>query len=183
LKFAGEVAANVDTKIRGADIEFECDFEPFLGDFEIDLSLMRSALINILENAMEACIEDPEDKAHKITFRVARDMEHIRFDIMDNGPGMSREEVKKIFKLFYSSKGSRGTGLGLFVTEKIINKHGGTISANPTRVRGPTFRSAFPKSSHPPSIGHGVSKIKIGQRWYRKRRFQCSVFREKGIRY
>ncbi len=149
LKFAGEVAANMDIKIRGADIEFECDFEPFLGDFEIDVSLLRSALINILENAMEACIEDPEDKAHKITFRVARDMEHIRFDITDNGPGMSREDVKKIFKLFYSSKGSRGTGLGLFVTEKIITKHGGTISVHSDPGHGAHFQIRIPRSFSP----------------------------------
>jgi PAS domain S-box-containing protein len=149
LKFAGEVAANMDIKIRGADIEFECDFEPFLGDFEIDVSLMRSAMINILENAMEACIEDPEDKAHKIIFRVARDMEHIRFDIVDNGPGMSKEGVKKIFKLFYSSKGSRGTGLGLFVTEKIINKHGGTISVQSDPGQGAHFQIRIPKVFSP----------------------------------
>jgi PAS domain S-box-containing protein len=149
LKFAGEVAANMDTKIRGADIEFDCDFEPFLGEFEIDVSLMRSALINILENAMEACIEDPIDKAHKITFRVSRDMEHIRFDIFDNGPGMSKEDVKKIFKLFYSSKGSRGTGLGLFVTEKIINKHGGVISAESDLGHGAHFQIRIPKVFSP----------------------------------
>jgi len=149
LKFAGEVAANMDTKIRGADIEFECDFEPFLGDFEIDVSLMRSALINILENAMEACISDPEDKAHKITFRVTRDMEHIRFDIVDNGPGMTKEDIKKIFKLFYSSKGSRGTGLGLFVTKKIINKHGGTIFAQSDPGQGAHFQIRIPKVFSP----------------------------------
>ena len=149
LKFAGEVAANMDIKIRGADIEFECDFEPFLGEFEIDFSLLRSALINILENAMEACIEDPEDKAHKITFRVTRDMEHIRFDIYDNGPGMSKEDVKKIFKLFYSSKGSRGTGLGLFVTKKIINKHGGTIFVQSDPGQGAHFQIRIPKVFSP----------------------------------
>jgi signal transduction histidine kinase len=146
LKFAGEVAANMDTKIRGADIEFECDFEPFLGDFEIDVSLMRSALINILENAMEACIEDPEDKAHKITFRVSRDMEHIRFDIVDNGPGMSKEDVKKIFKLFYSSKGSRGTGPGTFCHGK-----------NHQQTRRHHFRQIRPGPGGPLSDPHSKS--------------------------
>ena len=149
LKFAGEVAANMDIKIRAADIEFECNFEPFLGEFEVDMSLLRSALINILENAMEACIEDPEDKAHKIIFRVSRDLEHVRFDIFDNGPGMGKEDVKKIFKLFYSSKGSRGTGLGLFVTEKIIKKHGGSISVKSDPGHGAHFQIRIPKVFSP----------------------------------
>lgn len=149
LKFAGEVAANMDTRIRGADIDFHCDFEPFLGDFEIDISLMRAAMINILENALEACIEDPENKPHKIVFRVVRDNNHIRFDIIDNGPGMSREDVAKIFKLFYSSKGSRGTGLGLFVTEKIITKHGGTINAISSPGEGAHFQIRVPRTFSP----------------------------------
>ncbi len=149
LKFAGEVAANMDTRIRGANIEFQCDFEPFLGDFEIDVSLMRSALVNILENAMEACIEDPENKSSRIVFRVARHNDHIRFDIIDNGPGMSREEAKKVFKLFYSSKGSRGTGLGLFVTEKIISKHGGTIEVTSSPGEGAHFKIRIPRSFSP----------------------------------
>ncbi len=145
LKFAGEVAANMDIKIRGADIEFECDFEPFLGDFEIDVSLMRAAFVNILENAMEACIEDKEDKAHKIVFRVAKDGRFIRFDFVDNGPGMTREDIKKIFNMFYSSKGSRGTGLGLFVTRKTIRKHGGTISLESEPGKGAHFQIRLPK--------------------------------------
>ena len=62
---------------------------------------------------------------------------------------MSKEDVKKIFKLFYSSKGSRGTGLGLFVTEKIINKHGGTISAKSDPGRGAHFQIRIPRSFSP----------------------------------
>ncbi len=144
LQFAGEVAANMDIKIRGANIEFECDFEPFLGEFEIDASLMRAAFVNILENAMEACIEDKADKDHKIVFRVSRDGGFIQFDFVDNGPGMTKEDIKKIFNMFYSSKGSRGTGLGLFVTKKTIRKHGGTISLESEPGKGAHFQIRLP---------------------------------------
>jgi signal transduction histidine kinase len=135
----------MDIKIRGANIEFECDFEPFPGDFAIDVSMVRAAFVNILENAMEACIEDKEDKDHKIVFRVGADGDFIRFDFIDNGPGMSAEDVKKIFAMFYSSKGSRGTGLGLFVTRKIIRKHGGTITLESKPGRGAHFQVRLPR--------------------------------------
>jgi signal transduction histidine kinase len=84
-------------------------------------------LINILENAMEACIEDSRDIAHWINFTTTVDKENVYFEISDNGPGMEKNQTKEIFRLFSSSKGKRGTGIGLFVTRKAILKHGGTI--------------------------------------------------------
>ncbi len=146
LKFAGEVAANMDIKIRGANIEFVCDFEPFLGDFEIDVSLVRAAFVNILENAMEACIADKADKSHQILFRVSAEGDCVVFDFIDNGPGLSEEEIKKIFAMFYSSKGSRGTGLGLFVTEKTIRKHGGTVTLESSPGEGAHFQIRLPRA-------------------------------------
>ena len=66
-QFATDVAANVDQRIRGANITFFCEFEPDLGEIEIDPDLVRSTLINILENAMEACIEDRSDKTYQLS--------------------------------------------------------------------------------------------------------------------
>ncbi|MEL7338075.1 MAG: HAMP domain-containing sensor histidine kinase, partial [Planctomycetota bacterium] len=48
-------------------------------------------------------------------------------DVIDNGPGVSAEDRAKIFSLFESNKGARGTGLGLPVSAKILKEHGGTI--------------------------------------------------------
>jgi sensor histidine kinase regulating citrate/malate metabolism len=66
-------------------------------------------LINILENAMEACIEDSRDIAHWINFTTTVDKENVYFEISDNGPGMEKNQTKEIFRLFSSSKGKRGT--------------------------------------------------------------------------
>ncbi len=49
------------------------------------------------------------------------------FEVEDNGIGMDRETREKIFSLFFSSKGLKGTGLGLFIANKIVDKHGGSI--------------------------------------------------------
>ena len=143
-QFAIGVAATVDNRIRGANIQFNCVFEGGPAKIKIDPGLIRSALVNILENAMEACIDDPEEKLHQIDFRVhGTDME-IQFDITDNGSGMDEDQKQKIFTIFYSTKGSKGTGLGLFIANKAVQKHGGHISVETEPGKGTAFHIRLP---------------------------------------
>jgi PAS domain S-box-containing protein len=156
LHFAGDIAANIEPRIRGAAIHFETDYAPDLGDFEIDTGLVRTALVNILENAIEACLEDTRDRSHRIDFRVRSDGEYVVFDIADTAGGMSEEQRRQIFDLFYSSKGHKGTGLGLFIAKKVIQKHGGSIGVNSEPGRGTTFQVRLPhkvKADTRPSRG------------------------------
>ncbi|MFH1932802.1 MAG: response regulator [Pseudomonadota bacterium] len=145
LSLAKDVASTVEPKIKGYSIEFIHNFDRSIGKFEVDTSVVSSALINILENAMDACIEDKSKKSHKIIFSVTQDKDHIVFDIHDNGMGMDRETRENIFTLFFSSKGSKGTGLGLFVSNKIIQEHGGSIRADSTPGQGSHFNIRLPK--------------------------------------
>ncbi|MFZ1199433.1 MAG: ATP-binding protein [Desulfobacterales bacterium] len=144
-RFATEVAANVDQRIRGADIIFTCVFEPDLGEIEIDPDLVRSTLINILENAMEACIEDRSGKSFHITFRVFRQQNEVQFDITDNGSGMNESQLKNMFTMFYTTKGSKGTGLGLFIANKTVTRHGGRITVDSVAGSGTTFSICLPR--------------------------------------
>ena len=145
FQFVSDVAANIETRIRGADIAFHCDFPPDAGDFEADPGLLRSALTNILENAMEACIEDEKTASHHIDFKVSTDRDGVMFEIADNGAGMAEAQMKNMFSLFYSSKGRKGTGLGLFITHKVIRKHGGSISVNSRPGGGACFSIRLPR--------------------------------------
>ena len=116
----------------------------------MDPGIFGSALINILENAMDACIEDRTKESHKIVFSVKQDKDHIIFNIFDNGIGMDRETRENMFTLFFSSKGSRGTGLGLFVTNEIVQQHGGSIKVDSVLGEGSHFQvkmaKTFPRS-------------------------------------
>jgi len=145
-QFAEDVATSIETRIRAANISFTCDFPSDLGSFRIDPEILRPALINILENAMEACIEDPSDSDQVIEFNVHADDAQVIFDISDNGPGIAADQVDNIFKLFYSSKGTRGTGIGLFVTRKVIHKHGGSISVDTELGKGARFTVIMPRN-------------------------------------
>ena len=144
-RFAKDVVIHLENRIKAANIRFTTDFSQDLGCFSIDPEKIRAALINILENAMEACIEDTRNMSHWIRFKTRADDAAVYFDISDNGPGLEKEQASKIFRLFSSSKGNRGTGIGLFVTRKVILKHGGTITVESKPSAGTLFRIALPR--------------------------------------
>jgi signal transduction histidine kinase len=146
LNFAEDVAATLAPKIEAHGIEYVYDFDASLGELEIDAGVVRLALINILENALDACTEDKARKSHKIIFRVRQDKKQILFDISDNGIGMDRETRESLFTLFFSSKGNKGTGLGLFIADKVIDQHGGKITVDSTPGKGSRFRIAIPRT-------------------------------------
>jgi len=145
LIFSRSVAHTFELKLRGRPIEFSCDFEPLTETFEVDTGVFSTALISILENAVDACLEDKEKESHEIIFGVKQERDVILFNIYDNGIGMDRETRESMFTLFFSSKGSRGTGLGLFVANEIIQQHGGSIDVDSTPGEGSQFHIRIPK--------------------------------------
>ena len=144
LSFAEDVAATVEVKIKANGIEFVRDFDESVGELQIDASVMRLALINIMENALDACLEDEGQKRHRIIFRIQKDTGKIVFEISDNGIGMGRETHDKLFTLFFSTKGNKGTGLGLFIADKIIDQHGGSINVESEPGGGSKFTISIP---------------------------------------
>jgi signal transduction histidine kinase len=147
LSFASEVASAVEPKIKPEGVQFVCDFDESIGNVEIDSSAVRLALISVLENALDACIEDNADKSHKIVFAAKQKENDVIFEVTDNGVGMDRETKESLFTLFFSSKGNKGTGLGLFIANKIIDQHGGKITVASTSGQGSHFRIILPKTN------------------------------------
>ena len=151
LNFARDVASVVEPKTKEKQIEFLQNFDKSLGEFEIDPGFVRSAIINILENAIDACIKESSKKYHKIIFEVKQDKNDIRFDVHDTGIGMDSDTRDKVFDLFFSLKGSKGTGLGLFISNKVIGQHGGSIEVDSTPGHGSHFCIRLPKKSPEPT--------------------------------
>ena len=145
LSFAEEIARVLAPKMSDHDIEFEKKFDTKIGEFEVDAGHIHSALINILDNAVDACTIDSIKKAHKISFYVGQDRNYIDFEVIDNGIGMDADTQVKIFTPFFSAKGEKGTGLGLFIANKIIEQHGGNIEVKSTLGKGTRFRIRIPK--------------------------------------
>ena len=101
------------------------------------------AVLNVLTNAIDA-VEERADGVVTVTAAVDPEARRVRITIADNGAGMSPETLADIFTLFVSTKGSRGTGLGLTVSRKILREHGGDIRAESTPGQGSTFTLEFP---------------------------------------
>jgi signal transduction histidine kinase len=145
LSFAEEVVRVVEPKIRSAGIEFKKNLDLKIGEFEINAGYVHSALLNILDNAADACSRDKSKQKHEITFEVKQDKGHIIFDIADNGIGMDDGTSEKIFTPFFSLKGEKGTGLGLFISSKIIQQHCGEIIVKSKLGQGTLFEVKIPK--------------------------------------
>jgi signal transduction histidine kinase len=142
--FAEEVAREFEPKMKAHQIEFNKEFDSSAGEFEVDGNYVHSALINILENAIDACEVSQPATASEITFGARAHKNRVIFEISDNGVGMDAETLEKIFSPLFSSKGRRGTGLGLFISNTIIEKHGGTIKVNSKPGHGTRFQIEIP---------------------------------------
>jgi two-component system, sensor histidine kinase FlrB len=93
---------------------------------EINLLLnseaITSALMNLLENAIQA-------EGKQLLLTVEPEADHVMIRLVDNGKGISREQLSRIFEPFYTTR-SKGTGLGLAVVQAVIQAHQGTIQAS-----------------------------------------------------
>jgi signal transduction histidine kinase len=77
----------------------------------------------------------------------------IFYEVIDNGCGMDYEVKKKVFTTFFTTKGLGGTGLGLLMTQKIIQEHGGAIKVESKPEKGTTFRISLPRKRLPKVAG------------------------------
>ena len=143
-KFAGDIAMTFEGRLQGQKILFDFRPDPSIEKIDMDPTVMRTALLNILDNAADACREEKSGREAKITFGVRLDGDYHIFDIIDNGVGMDKPVRENIFDLFFSSKGHRGTGLGLFVAHRIVTKHQGTIHVSSKKGEGSHFRVVLP---------------------------------------
>jgi signal transduction histidine kinase len=73
----------------------------------------------------------------------------VIYEVSDNGVGMDCEIKNKVFTTFFTTKGLGGTGLGLMVTRKIIQEHGGRITVESVKEQGSTFRIELPRDRLP----------------------------------
>jgi signal transduction histidine kinase/DNA-binding response OmpR family regulator len=143
VKKAAEDAMAIAVK-KG--IRFELNIAPSLGTIELDSNWIHATLVNLLENAIDACVYDRSKKKHFVRFDVFEiSPDQVCFIIQDNGMGIDQETREKLFTLFFTSKGSQGTGLGLFIANRVICQHGGKIEVESEKNNGSLFRILLPR--------------------------------------
>ena len=151
---AAEVAAEVcnqsELRAKELGIELSMSLEAEAGEFEGDAQAVRSMLANLVENSMDACRMDEKKSEHKVFVSVRGFTDHVQFEVEDNGVGMDEETRDKVFTLFFSSKGT-GTGLGLFISDRIATAHGGSVDLESEPGVGTRFVVKLPRI-RPPEV-------------------------------
>ncbi|MGB5749526.1 MAG: ATP-binding protein [Desulfobacterales bacterium] len=131
-------------KAATMNIKLEQQINPAVPEVRLDAASIRRMLHNLLWNALEACSNDTEKKEHTVIAKSDHfDENHFIFEITDNGIGMDKSTQRNILEEFFSTKGSAGTGLGLAVVDKVVNKHGGRIEVESEPGKGSTFKIIF----------------------------------------
>ena len=116
----------------------------------IDYESMHECLTNLVCNAIDACQVSNGPRCF-VTVRTFEEYGTILYEVTDNGCGMDYEVKKKIFTTFFTTKGLGGSGLGLLMTKKIVQEHGGRIYLESQPDQGTTFRISLPRR-HLPKI-------------------------------
>lgn len=106
--------------------------------------MLQMAINNLLENAVKYT---PEDKA--ITIKLNRKADAVVLQVIDEGPGIAEEEKRKVFNKFYrigneETRKTKGTGLGLYLTGKIVGQHRGRILIKDNKPQGAIFEVSLP---------------------------------------
>jgi PAS domain S-box-containing protein len=156
-EIVGEVCDILQPRVEETGVALDRDVPPEAGELQADPEALRALLVNLLENSLDACRLDKKKDDHRVTIGAAGDDGHVTFTVSDNGIGMDRETCDKAFSLFFSSKGSEGTGLGLFIADKIARAHGGEIRLESEVEKGTRFVVTLPRKPSPerPSEGEG----------------------------
>ena len=114
-----------------------------LPELLFDQEGIQRACLNVIGNALDAC-QGSDAGAVQVATLYDPEENTVRVVIDDNGPGIPAEELQAVFSLFHSEKGSRGTGLGLPVSQKILREHGGDVFVESSPGKGSRFTLQWP---------------------------------------
>ena len=111
---------------------------------------LQQVLVNLVKNAADAIDGRPDGR---ITVALDRDGNEAVVSVADNGCGMTPETLSRIWEPFFTTKGAKGNGLGLDISRRLIETHGGRIDCDSAPGVGTTFVIRLPCVERPPDVG------------------------------
>jgi PAS domain S-box-containing protein len=148
---AQEVCTLMESRAKDQGVLLCTELDSAAGEFEGDPQAVRSLLVNLIENSIDACRHDGKKPQHIVTVRLQGHDDVVQYEVEDNGIGMDQETQERAFTMFFSSKGMEGTGLGLFIADRIARSHGGTIELESDSGIGTRFIVKLPRT-RPPTL-------------------------------
>ena len=148
----------VSQRAEDAGVEIRCDLQEQTPESRYDEESIHRAILNLVTNSLDA-VEEVEDGVVVVKAGHNPETDQLYVSVADNGPGIPEDQRQVIFEAFHSTKGGRGTGLGLAVTRKIIREHDGEMILESKVGQGTRFTIAWPVSPQeeaPPAPGSSV---------------------------
>ena len=148
------IASNANEK----GVMVVADLDPTLPAVPLDPDGMHQVVMNLLSNAIDAV--KPQEGLIRVVCKYDPIEKATILEVIDNGSGIPASMMAHMFELFHSTKGNRGTGLGLAVSKKIVEEHEGTIAVS-SGAEGTTFTvrlPAFHENMADPSHTHGPAR-------------------------
>ena len=139
-----EASALVLVGTQRLDVSVAYDLAPEAPFMFADKIQIQQVLVNLMRNALEALRATAADQR---SIRVATrklDGDRIEFSVSDNGPGLAKPILDQMFLPFNSTKGEGSMGIGLLICRRIVEAHGGTMTAQNNQQGGATFRFTVP---------------------------------------
>lgn len=151
-KVVRDVVELMQPRAQEINIGLEAELDPAADQVPADPEGLHRALLNIVSNAFDA-VEEVDSPRVVLSTARSEDQGWATVTVADNGVGIAEEKLQDIFKPFISTKGAKGTGLGLAVSRKILREHGGDIIAESVVGGGSRFTLRLPLKS--PLAGEG----------------------------
>lgn len=124
--------------LKSAHIQVSKKFDPSIPKIIVDQTQMKQVFLNLIKNAAESMTQ-----GGKLTVESMTEDEYIKIDFTDTGEGMTPEILQNLFTPFFTTKVD-GTGVGLAVSQKIIDDHNGFIKIKSVPKEGTTFSISLP---------------------------------------
>jgi signal transduction histidine kinase len=152
----GDVVELMQTRSKDAGVALLYEPQADIPELLLDPDALHRAILNVVTNAIDACEKREEGPGQvKVSTKFLAEQHLLQIIVADNGEGISPDDIKKIFNVFESRKGARGTGLGLPVSQKILREHGGDIRVESTPQVGSQFYLELPAVVPDPNAGTG----------------------------
>ncbi|HTL47709.1 MAG TPA: ATP-binding protein [Verrucomicrobiae bacterium] len=139
-----ELQESLLDKAKDLRVALEFKASPELDWVDCDRRAVYRTLLNLIKNAMEATDPKRADSAVRVTAEPL-DAERYVLKVEDNGIGMTAEVKARLFEAFFSTKGQKGTGLGLLIIDRTVKKHQGEIQIESELGKGTTFILTMPR--------------------------------------
>ena len=154
-RIASDVARSLESLASKHDVNLKTFVDPSLTEAFIERSSIHRVLMHLVSNAIDACIYDKNSaKKGEVTLQTKIETDQdfnkkLIFEITDNGCGITDEVKTQLFQRFFSTKAGHGAGIGLLVTQKIVQEHGGEISIESKDGEGTTVTVQLPVNTEP----------------------------------